>query len=448
MRAAVFCSFVLALAAASLAAERVTGANATLDIVAGAKSAALGGTVLAQESDLLGLNINSWQLAREDYAWVNFSHVSYYEGTVYDVASVNFPIGDRYGLGVSFSRYGADDIPWIAEGEAIPEGSDYNTLSIADWVFSASFGMRLFRNLDLGVSLHGLYRELDQTGWGFRGDAGAKYYLPANFDVSAFVKGWTSSSAKWESGTFEYESPEAYLAASWHWPVPYFYGSFGAYWQSSGIFHHEARDLDWDGSERGGRLWEEPLDWLAGGRAGVEFVFDFGLSLRAGLSSFTTLESFTAGAGLVLAKFVSVDYAFESHPELSSVHRVSVSVSPWLFMKASKAESRRRPYARPKTAVEEPDELLDEEELQGEEGRGESAGEALVTSSREARASEVPEGAKEGTSGAQEAAPSTAPEENPEAAEGEALENAGTSGDASGEVLEDYYEAGGLQWEE
>lgn len=445
MRAAVFCSFVLALAAVSLAAERVTGANATLDIVAGAKSAALGGTVLAQESDLLGLNINSWQLAREDYAWVNFSHVSYYEGTVYDVASVNFPIGDRYGIGVSFSRYGADDIPWIAEGDAIPEGSDYNTLSIADWVFSASFGMRLLKNFDIGVSLHGLYRELDQTGWGFRGDAGAKYYLPANFDVSAFVKGWTSSSAKWESGTFEYESPEAYLAASWHWPVPYFYGSFGAYWQSSGLFHHEARDLDWDGSERGGRLWEEPLDWLSGGRAGIEFVFDFGLSLRAGLSSFTTVESFTAGAGLVLAKFVSVDYAFESHPELSSVHRVSVSVSPWLFMKESKAESRRRSYARPKTQAEEPDELLGEEELQSENGEGAGAGKTAGTGEPE-NAGKAPQTAKSETPEAQKAAPNTAPEESPETSEEPS--NSESAAEASDEVLEDYYEAGGLQWEE
>lgn len=436
MRAAVFCSFVLALAAVPFAAERVTGANATLDIVAGAKAAALGGTVLAQESDLLGLNINSWQLAREDYAWVNFSHVSYYEGTVYDVATVNFPIGDRYGIGVSFSRYGADDIPWIAEGDEIPEGSDYNTLSIADWVFSASFGMRLLKNLDIGVSLHGLYRELDQTGWGFRGDAGAKYYLPANFDVSAFIKGWTSSSAKWESGTFEYESPEAYLAASWHWPVPYFYGSFGAYWQSSGLFHHEARDLDWDGSERGGRLWEEPLDWLSGGRAGIEFVFDFGLSLRAGLSSFTTVESFTAGAGLVLAKFVSVDYAFESHPELSSVHRVSVSVSPWLFMKGAKAESRRRSYARPKTEAEEPDEALDEGEAQEALKEGDNAGKAAVTGE--------PGPARSETSEKVEEAPGTAPAEEPGEAPGAAENNS----EAEGEVLEDYWEAGGLQWEE
>ena len=89
-------------------------------------------------------------------------------------------------------------------------------------------------------------------------------------------------------------------------------------------------DFDTD-EDSGGRLWEDPADWLSGGRGGVEFTFDFGLSLRAGLSSFTTWESVTAGAGLVVAKFLRIDYAFESHPVLSPVHRVSVSISPYLF---------------------------------------------------------------------------------------------------------------------
>jgi len=46
----------------------------------------------------------------------------------------------------------------------------------------------------------------------------------------------------------------------------------------------------------------------------------------------------TAGAGLTIAKFLRVDYAFESHPVLSPVHRVSISVSPYLFAHAPKPE--------------------------------------------------------------------------------------------------------------
>ncbi len=346
----------------SFAADRVTGANATLDIVAGAKSAALGGTVLAQNEDLMSVDLNSYQLAEQQYVWGSFSHVAYFEGTVYDYASMTLPLGDGHALGIAFSRFGADDIPWIKEGEEIPEGSNYRTLSIADYVFSVAYGRQIFRNLDLGVSLHGLYRELDQSGWGFRGDATLRYMFPENVSVAALLKGWTSSGAKWESGEFEYESPELYLAASWGVPVRYFYGSLNLYWQSAGLFHHEARDLDWDGSDRGGRLWDDPLDWLQGGRGGLEFAFDFGLSLRAGLASFTEFESFTAGAGLTLAKFLKVDYAFESHPVLSAVHRVSVSISPWLFFKPEREKKARlyAPVATPTTAQEEPEEVQEE----------------------------------------------------------------------------------------
>ena len=298
----------------AFAMDRVAGANATLDIEPGARSAALGSATMAVDGDYLGLVTNPYQLSGIRYGWASFSHTAYYEDTQYDFASAALPLGEGQGLGISFARFGADDIPYIREGEPIPEGSDYKTLSYADWMFSVAFGRRIMDRLDIGVGFHGLYREMDQTGW------------------SGLLKGWTSSAVTWESGETEYSSPEFYLAASYSLPVSYLYGSLGLYWQSAGFLHHEARSLDFDTDEdSGGRLWDDPVDWLSGGRGGVEFTFDFGLSLRAGLSSFSTFRSVTAGAGLVIAKFLRVDYAFESHPVLSPVHRVSISISPYLF---------------------------------------------------------------------------------------------------------------------
>lgn len=326
---------VFAVAASCLpafAADRVVGANATLDIEPGARSAALGSATMAVDGDYLGLLSNPYQLANVEYAWASFSHTEYYEDTKYDFASATLPLGEGMGLGVAFSRFGADDIPYIKDGEPLPEGSNYNTLSIADYVFSVSFGKRLTDRLALGVSFHGLYREIDQTGFGFRGDAGLRFRVVDQFYLAGLLKGWTSSAASWESGEFEYSSPEFYLAASYSLPVPYLYGKLALYWQGAGLFHEESRELGFETStDNGGRIWEDPLDWLSGGRGGVEFAFDFGLTLRAGLSSFTTFKSVTAGAGIVIAKFLKVDYAFESHPVLSPVHRVSVSFSPYLF---------------------------------------------------------------------------------------------------------------------
>ncbi|SHL20521.1 hypothetical protein SAMN05720487_10980 [Fibrobacter sp. UWT2] len=343
--------------ASSFAADRVVGANATLDIEPGARSAALGSATMAVDGDYLGLMSNPYQLANVNYAWASFSHTEYYEDTKYDYASAVVPLGAGQGLGISFSRFGADDIPYIKEGEPLPEGSNYNTLSIADWVFSATFGRKLTDRLELGVGFHGLYRDMDQTGWGFRGDAGLRFRAVDELYVSGLLKGWTSSATSWESGEFEYTSPEFYLAASYGLPVPYLYGKLNVYWQGAGLFHREARDLDFETDEsRGKRVWEDPLDWLSGGRGGLEYTFDFGLSLRAGLSSFTTLQSVTAGAGLVIAKFVKVDYAFESHPVLSPVHRVSVSISPYLFSHAPRQGTPEVKASSKAVVAEEPEE--------------------------------------------------------------------------------------------
>lgn len=337
-----FLAFSLLLSSLVFAADRVVGANATLDIHAGARSAALGGASIAVEQDLLELTSNPWQLSRAENSWVAFSHVAYYEDTRYDYGAVQFPLGDLGGLGIAFSRFGTDDIPWIAEGDPLPEGDDYKTLSIADYVLSLAWGRSFFDDrLDVGVGFHGLYRELDQSGWGFRGDLGASYRLFKPLTVSTLLKGWTSSATTWEEGTFEYSSPEWYLGLRLEQPIEYFYGTFRAYWQSAGILHRENRDEDWDGSVRGGRFWEHPVDWLGGGRAGAEFSFDFGLSLRAGLASLSELESWTAGAGFQLSNWLRFDYAFESHPTLSAVHRVSLEVSPGLFLYPKKKSEKR-----------------------------------------------------------------------------------------------------------
>lgn len=323
---------VLALSEA-LAVTRVVGANASLEIHAGARTSALGGAAVPVDRDLLELSSNPQQLSSAKNSWVSFSHVVYYEDTKYDYGAVQFPLGDLGGLGIAFSRFGADGIPDIAEGDALPEGDAYKTFSIADYLFTVAWGRSFWNDrLDVGVSFHGLYRELDQSGWGFRSDLGANFHVLRQVTVSSFLKGWTSSAVSWEEGTFEYSSPEWYLGIRAEQPVSYFYGKISAYWQSAGILHREDRDLDYDGDVRGGRFWEHPVDWLGGGRAGVEFSFDFGLSLRGGLASLSEWESWTAGAGFALSNWLRVDYAFESHPTLSAVHRVSLEFCPGLFL--------------------------------------------------------------------------------------------------------------------
>ena len=142
---------VLALVSGMVhAADRVAYANATLDIEPGARSAALGSASIAVDGDYLGLLSNPQQLSNVDYTWVSLSHTEYFEDTQYDFASVAIPLGTGQGLGVALSRFGANDIPYIREGEGIPRGTYYNTLAIADYVLSVSWGRRIFDRLSVG----------------------------------------------------------------------------------------------------------------------------------------------------------------------------------------------------------------------------------------------------------------------------------------------------------
>jgi hypothetical protein len=153
--------------------------------------------------------------------------------------------------------------------------------------------------------VHLLKRELDQSGWGFRSDLAAGYEISKRFMLASIIKGWTSSSVKWESGYFEYSNPELYMAFRFSEPFPYFYGKMNLYWQSAGIF-------------------ESGVDVLSS-CAGLEFETDFKFSLRAGLSQINDTESLALGAGLKPVSWLSADYAFQMHQVLSSAHRISVT---------------------------------------------------------------------------------------------------------------------------
>lgn len=321
--------------------ERVAGANATLETQAGTRAAALGGAALPLPSDLAALQGNPQQLADLKFSTVEFAHVSYYEDSRYDYAAMGWPLGESGALGLSISRFGADGIPLIGENDPLPEGDNYRTFSLSDWVVTGAWARRYGR-FSTGLSVHALRRELDQDGWGFRADAGMRFDASERLAVSALLKGWTSSAARWESGTTEYSPPEILLGLHANEPVPYLYGNISFYWQSAGLLHRENRAMEWDGDpydtsgtaveSQGERFWKDPVDWLQGGRAGLEYGTENGFFLRGGLQHLGTPQSWTAGAGLSPFTWLRAEYAYQNHPVLSGVHRVSLTILPGVLL--------------------------------------------------------------------------------------------------------------------
>ena len=72
-RAVVALAASLLFAGASLAADRVAGANETMNMEPGARSAALGSATMAVDGDYLGLVSNPHQLSSVRYLWASFS---------------------------------------------------------------------------------------------------------------------------------------------------------------------------------------------------------------------------------------------------------------------------------------------------------------------------------------------------------------------------------------
>ena len=324
------------------ALENVSGANLSLALNPSARTAGAGDASLALHGTVLTLGQSPVGMLDVDGVGFGLSHTEHYEGTKLDAIAGVIALDTMSRLGLQLFRYGADGIPWIKSGEPLPDDGAWRTLSIADYALSVAYARRLPWHLASAVSLHFLYRELDQSGFGFRGDAGLRWNPWTPWFLTAQLEGWTSSATRWESGTTEYSSPELKLATGFMVPVEYIYGTVSIGYQGPGVFHEGNRWMSISASVLddtlnastpvslgGEQPWKSPLEWLKDGSVGAELEWDWGGSVRCGLQSLRETESWTVGGGLRIFGWLTVDYSYARHPVLSGVHRVSLEAKPW-----------------------------------------------------------------------------------------------------------------------
>ena len=252
-------------------------------------------------------------------------HAERFGAADFDCASLLIPV-DAYGtLGFGLARYAVGGIEIRPAGAV--QATDPELFTAADWMVSGSFSRRL-GGLDLGGTLHVLYRKLDQDGYGLRADAMAQYTFIERFRVGAFLRGLVPSISTWESGYSEYEPSDLLVFSAARWALPYFYGNLQAGWESPGLFQLGGKSSR---VESGRRAFTNPGELFAASNLGAEFLFDFGLSLRAGLEGLDPKDAEGAlrmGVGYNWRNIVGVDYAYSSHPRLSNSHRVAIRLTP------------------------------------------------------------------------------------------------------------------------
>jgi hypothetical protein len=327
--------------------NEAVGVNQTLEEGFGARQSGMGIGFASFQRDADAVANSPASMNDVDDFTFSTSHTEKFGAAKFDDFALLIPFESRSTLGLGISRYGISGVEnWREDSDPLA-AQPAGIFSVADYLLVGAFARR-WGGFDLGLNLNVIYRHLDQEGIGMRGDGMAQYTWDKRFRVSALMKGLIPSSASWESGYSEYEAPEIYLGGAARFPAPYFYGTLEAAWQSEGLFHRTARSsLDLNAN----RAWDKPQQFLAASNLGLEFLFDFGMAVRFGVSEFSR-KSFTDvttfGLGYNWRHVVGLDYSFTPSPNaaLLATHRISLQFTP-AFPKFTGRDFRYRSGPRP-----------------------------------------------------------------------------------------------------
>lgn len=137
---------------------------------------------------------------------VGLMHSEYFAGIAkYDYGAIATPIDSNSALGLSFIRFGVDNIPnttQLIDQQGNIDYSRITSFSAADYAFLLSYARRLgIPNLRIGANVKVIYRHVGNfaRAWGFGLDASAKYdYKKWKFaamarDVTSTYNAWSFS---------------------------------------------------------------------------------------------------------------------------------------------------------------------------------------------------------------------------------------------------------------
>lgn len=133
---------------------------------------------------------------------VSLMHTEYFAGIAsYDYGSIAFNLDENSALGVSYLRFGVDDIPDTSELIDSDGNINYDRIrsfSASDNAFLLSYARKLNSNLSLGVNTKVIRRTAGSFAgaWGFGLDAGIQYTL-GDWQFGAMGRDITSTFNAW-----------------------------------------------------------------------------------------------------------------------------------------------------------------------------------------------------------------------------------------------------------
>lgn len=161
--------------------------NEFLNIGAGARGLAMGGSQVASANDATAGYWNPAGLMGLKTTNVGLMHAEYFSGIAkYDYLSIATPVqNNKRALGFSVLRFAIDDIPntlFLVEPDGSINYGNVQSFSSADYAFLVSFAQQLKKtenkSISFGVNAKVIYRKVGKfaSAWGFGFDAGLQMH--------------------------------------------------------------------------------------------------------------------------------------------------------------------------------------------------------------------------------------------------------------------------------
>lgn len=216
-------AFIVAiLAGLNVSAQFRKYSNEFLNIGAGARGLAMGGSQVASVNDgTAGYWNPAGLVGVKEVPSLNLMHAEYFAGIgKYDYASLAIPLHDQKRVvGLSLLRFAVDDIPntlFLVEPDGSINYNNIKTFSSADYAFLLSFAQKVKdedrEKLSFGGNVKIIHRKVGSfaTAWGFGIDAGAKYQKD-NWTFGVTARDLTTTFNAWSFSFTEREKEVLYL---------------------------------------------------------------------------------------------------------------------------------------------------------------------------------------------------------------------------------------------
>lgn len=206
-------SFIVLSCLLSLtAAGQVKYSNEFLNIGVGARALGMGNVSLANVNDVTAGYWNPSSLVNnQNNLEVGLMHNEYFAGiAAYEYGAVAFKLDSSSSLGVSYLRFGIDDIPNTLDLVDANGNFDYNRItsfSANDNAFLISYAKRMkIPGLNVGANVKIIYRKVGDfaSATGFGADLSASYKRK-NWLFGAVIRDVTSTFNAWSFNTEELE---------------------------------------------------------------------------------------------------------------------------------------------------------------------------------------------------------------------------------------------------